>query len=292
MLPLNHQCDYHMHSTASDGALTPVELMQLAAEKGILELALTDHDTFAGLSDARLAAEEFGLRLLDGMEFSCNWKGMTIHLVALWPQGLTDQALQLAKVQEKNRWLRAEKIIEKLAKAGIPLHLEQVVAQAGGRVPGRPHFAQVLVEQGWVKNHGQAFRRLLGAGKIGDVKNHWMEMDLALAALLESEAFTILAHPLRYKLTRSKRVRLIQAFAAAGGQALELVSGRQDVAQTASLQKLAKELDLKLSWGSDFHAPGPACPAPGNFAALPAACQPLSQLLACNHQESLYESVL
>ncbi|SFC40446.1 hypothetical protein SAMN05660443_2541 [Marinospirillum celere] len=280
MFPLSHQCDYHLHSTASDGALPPAAVMHLAAEQGIRELALTDHDTFAGLSEARLAAQELNLTLIEGMEFSCNWQGMTIHLVALWPQGVTASAQELAAVQEQNRWQRAKRILEKLARAGIPLTLDEIVEKAGGRVPGRPHFAQVLVEQGHVKNHGQAFRKFLGAGKIGDVKSHWLEMDAALEDLLATEAFCILAHPLRYKLTRSKRVRLIKAFAAAGGQAMELVSGRQDVAQTASLLKLAEELGLKLSWGSDFHAPGPACPAPGNFAALPAACRPLSQLLA------------
>lgn len=276
----NYQCDYHMHSTASDGALSPTELLTFAAEQGIRELALTDHDTFAGLQEARAVAADLQIQLLEGMEFSCVWKGMTIHLVALWPEGLSDQAWEVERLQEKARWSRAEKILEKLAKAGIHLTLDEVVAQAGGRVPGRPHFAACLIAGGHVKDQGQAFRKLLGAGKLGDVKNHWLELSDALPLLISAGAFCSLAHPLRYKLTRSKRVRLIEAFAAAGGQGLEAVSGRQDVAQTASLLNLAKVLNLKLSWGSDFHAPGPACPAPGAYANLPSACQPLSQFLA------------
>ncbi len=271
-------CDYHLHSTASDGGLSPRDLVSLAATQGVQELALTDHDTFAGLPEARLAAHELGLHLIEGMEFSCNWKGMTIHLVALWPQGLTAAAEALASRQEQNRWLRAEKILERLAKANLPLQLTEVVAFSGGRVPGRPHFAQALIAKGWVKDQSQAFRKLLGAGKLGDVKNLWPELDEALVQLRAAGAFCCLAHPLRYKLTRSKRVRLINAFAAAGGQGIEVVSGRQDVAQTASLLKLAAELNLQLSWGSDFHSPGPACPAPGAFAQLPSQCQPLSQL--------------
>lgn len=276
----NYQCDYHMHSTASDGALSPTELLNLAAEKGLKELALTDHDTFAGLQEARLVAEELQLRLLEGMEFSCSWKGINIHLVALWPQGLSAEAWAVERQQEAARWRRAERIIERLSKAKLDITLDEVVAQAGGRVPGRPHFAACLVAKGYVKDTGQAFRKLLGAGKLGDVKNHWLELDAALSLLLAAGAFCSLAHPLRYKLTRSKRVRLVEAFAAAGGQGIEAVSGRQDVAQTASMISLAKSLGLQLSWGSDFHAPGPACPAPGVFARLPEACQPLSQCLA------------
>lgn len=276
----NYQCDYHMHSTASDGALSPTELLNLAAEKGLHELALTDHDTFAGLQEARAVAKGLQLRLLEGMEFSCAWKGMTVHLVALWPQGLNEAAWEIERLQEQARWSRAKKILEKLAKAKVFLTLDEVVAEAGGRVPGRPHFAACLVAKGYVKDSAQAFRKLLGAGKLGDVKNHWLDLSEALPLLLSAGAFCSLAHPLRYKLTRSKRVRLIEAFAAAGGQAVEAVSGRQDVAQTASLLNLATALNLQLSWGSDFHAPGPACPAPGAYATLPSACQPLSQLLA------------
>ncbi|WP_114417220.1 PHP domain-containing protein [Marinospirillum perlucidum] len=274
------QCDYHMHSTASDGALSPTELLHLAADKGVQELALTDHDTFAGLQEARAVARTLELTLLEGMEFSCAWKGITIHLVTLWPQGLTETAREVAVIQEKARWQRAEKIIEKLSKARIQLELDEVVEAAGGRVPGRPHFARSLVERGYVKDQGQAFRKLLGAGKLGDVKNHWLEIDEAVPLLKDAGGWCILAHPLRYKLTRSKRVRLVQAFAAAGGQGVEVVSGRQDQNQTASMLKLAEELNLLPSWGSDFHAPGPACPFPGCFARIPAACQPLSEVFA------------
>lgn len=274
----NHECDYHMHSTASDGALTPSQLMAVVAEQGLKEVALTDHDTFNGIAEAQLAADSLGVRLIAGMEFSCSWQGITLHLVALWPQGLTAAAHALAEQQRLARWGRAEKIIQRLSKTPVPLELEKVVKLAQGGVPGRPHFAQAMVDAGHVTNHSQAFRKWLGSGKIGDIKNYWLPLEESLANLTASGAWVSLAHPNYYKLTRSKRKRLLEVFQAAGGQAVEVVSGQQDPQQTLSLLRMAQELNLALSWGSDFHKHGIICPAPGRYARLPDACQPLSQL--------------
>ncbi len=274
----SQQCDYHMHSTASDGSLSPTELMAFAAEQGLKELALTDHDTFDGLAEASIAAEQQGIRLVSGMEFSCSWLGITIHLVALWPQGLTAAAHNLAAAQGKARWSRAEQIIQRLAKTTAPLELDEVLKYSAGGVPGRPHFAEAMVAAGYVTNPSQAFRKWLGSGKLGDIKNHWKPLAEAVPWLVEAGAFVSLAHPQYYKLTRSKRKRLIVAFAEAGGQAIEVVSGQQDPQQTLSLMRLAEELELKLTWGSDFHSPGIICPAPGRYAALPEACVPISQV--------------
>lgn len=273
----SHTCDYHMHSTASDGALSPTELLTLAAERGLTEIALTDHDTFAGLEEARAAAQARGIRLLDGMEFSCVWSGMTIHLVALWLQGLNEGAQQVADVQEKARWRRAELIAEKLQKAGYPIALQQAIDKAGGHVPGRPHFAACLVEAGHFSDESQAFRKLLGSGKLCDVKNHWLPLTESVALLNAAGAVVIMAHPLRYKLTLSKRLRLLDTFTEAGGWGVEVVSGLQDTQQTASMLKYAETRQLVPSWGSDFHKSITNCYHPGHFSALPDACQPLSR---------------
>ncbi len=275
---LIQECDYHMHSTASDGSLSPTALMVFAAEQGIKELALTDHDTFDGVAEATIAAKQQGIRLIPAMEFSCSWQGITIHLVALWPAGLNPAAHDLAEAQRKARWSRAEQIIERLAKTSAPLELETVLKYSNGGVPGRPHFAEAMVAAGYVTNHSQAFRKWLGSGKLGDIKGHWKLLSDAVPWLVETGAFVSLAHPQYYKLTRSKRKRLIVAFAEAGGHAVEVVSGQQDPQQTQSLLRLTEELQLKLTWGSDFHHLGIVCPAPGRYAALPNACIPLSQV--------------
>ena len=122
---LASQCDYHLHSSASDGDLAPVALVNLAAERGLKEIALTDHDTFAGWDEAKQAADALDLRLWPAMEFSCCWRGATIHLVALWPQGLSAAALAVAEAQTQARWQRAGQIIKKLARVGVQLTLDE-----------------------------------------------------------------------------------------------------------------------------------------------------------------------
>lgn len=276
---LNTQCDYHMHSTASDGSLSPTQLVTLAAQQGLQELALTDHDTFNGLAEAQQTATQLGLRLITGMEMSCVWQGVTVHLVALWPQGLNAAAQALAQAQEQARWQRAHTLVERLAKTPAPVSLEQVLEHSAGGVPGRPHFAAAMVAAGYATNPSQAFRKWLGNGKVGDVKSSWPDLTAAVTALLQAQAFISLAHPNYYNLTRSKRKRLIHAFASAGGQGLEVVNGKQDPQLTLSLVRMALELNLHPTWGSDFHHPGIISPHPGAYAPLPEACIPLSLVL-------------
>lgn len=276
------QCDYHLHSTASDGKLSPQEVVQLAAAQGIKELALTDHDTFAGVEAAQAEAAKHQIHLIPGLEFSTSWQGVGVHLVALWPQGLSAAAHQLEEEQQSLRWQRAERILHKLSRTPAKLTQAEVLQQSQGQVPGRPHFAQAMVEKGLVADQNTAFKKWLGSGKLGDIKNFWLELEDALARLKATGAFVSLAHPWHYKLTLSKRKRLLTAFTQAGGKGVEVVSGRQPQEKTASLVKLAAELNLHLTWGSDFHFQGSYCQAPGDFSPLPAACQPLSQLLASN----------
>lgn len=270
--------DYHLHSTASDGKLSPAQVVELAAQQGLHELALTDHDTFAGVAEAQAVAQKLGLTFFTGMEFSTSWQGVGIHLVALWPQGLTPEAEQLAHKQEELRWQRADKLLARLSKTPVALTKEEVLAVSGGQVPGRPHFAQAMLAKGLVKTENLAFKKWLGSGKLGDIKNFWLELDDALLKLKQAGAFVSLAHPWQYKLTLSKRKRLLQAFVEAGGDAVEVVSGRQIPSQTSSLAQLAQELGLKFTWGSDFHQQGNYCRAPGDFSSLPADCQILSQV--------------
>lgn len=275
------ECDYHLHSTASDGKLSPQAVIQLAAQQGIKELALTDHDTFAGIAEAQQEAKKQQINLIAGLEFSTSWQGGGIHLVCLWPQGLTAQAYALEEEQQSLRWQRADRILHKLSRTPAKLTKEEVLHQSQEQAPGRPHFAQAMVAKGIVSDQNTAFKKWLGSGKIGDIKNFWTELEKAVTKLKAAGAFVSLAHPWHYKLTLSKRKRLLTSFTQAGGDAVEVVSGRQQQEKTASLKKLAAELDLHLTWGSDFHYPGNYCQAPGDFSSLPSNCQPLSNWLNC-----------
>lgn len=252
--------DLHCHSTASDGILTPRELVLRAHEQGVKTLALTDHDTTEGLAEAHQAAKEVGIHLINGIELSCVWGGTTIHILG-YDFALDDPAITaVTDTLHKGRWLRSEEISRRLAAKGIPGALEgaQAIQAALGNsnnAPARPHFAQFLVSAGHVRDHTEAFRKWLGAGKIGDVKQHWPTFEETMASLAQAKALISLAHLYHYKFTRTKRRRLVQDFVNAGGHALEVVNGLQPAEQVGTLSILAREFNLKVTAGSDFHLP-------------------------------------
>ncbi|MNE09454.1 hypothetical protein D3C76_504860 [compost metagenome] len=253
--------DLHCHSTASDGALAPSVVVARAFENGVRVLALTDHDTLEGQVEARTTALSLGMQWVSGVEMSCTWGGATIHVLGY---GFALDAPPLVAAIEQlhhGRWLRAEEISRRLALKGMPGSLEGARAiQQGlgdsGNAPARPHFADFLVNSGYVKDRAEAFRKWLGAGKLGDVKQHWPTLEDTVDTLRQAGAWVSLAHPMHYDFTRSKRRKLIADYIQAGGQAIEVVNGMQPAEQVGSLSILAREFGLLVSAGSDFHAPG------------------------------------
>lgn len=252
--------DLHCHSTASDGALTPSALVERAHARGIRLLALTDHDTLKGIPEARAAGQQLGVELVNGIELSCSWNNTTIHVLG-YDFALDAPALNaLVQQLQDGRWQRAHKIAERLASKGMPNCLEgarAVQAELGEdeQPPARPHFAEHLVRAGHVRTHNEAFNKWLGAGKLGDVKQFWPEFGEVMQVLRESEAWISLAHPYHYNFTRSKRRRLVQDFKEQGGHALEVSNGLQPPEQVGTLAVMAREFNLEISAGSDFHAP-------------------------------------
>ncbi len=253
--------DLHCHSSASDGALTPSILVARAHERGIQTLALTDHDTLEGLPEARHTAQTLGLRLINGVELSCCWAGMTIHVLGYDFAADAPALLQAITSLHEGRWQRAKTIAERLARHGMPGSFEgaRAIQQELGdsnNAPARPHFAEYLVRAGHVRDRLEAFRKWLGAGRIGDIKHHWPSLEQTISTLRDAGAWISLAHPYQYDMSNSKRRRLITQFTHAGGQALEVANGMQAAEQIGVLANLTREFGLLASAGSDFHAPG------------------------------------
>lgn len=266
--------DLHMHSTASDGALTPTQLVTLCAERGLTHMALTDHDTMDGVAEAGQAAASAGVCLLPGCELSTRWQGINIHMVALMPGGLQGPLVEGLIHQREARIKRADVIAERLEKAGLTDALAKAREQAGSDRPlGRPDFARAMVADGMVADWASAFKRFLGSGKKGDVKAHWPEISDAVGWVVASGGVAVLAHPLRHGLTRRKRGLLMDTFQAAGGQAVELVSGHQNPDSTRDLARQLVERELYASMGSDFHFPGSHA-APGSMSLIPRTAAP------------------
>ncbi|MCH4562044.1 PHP domain-containing protein [Halomonas sp. EGI 63088] len=266
--------DLHMHSTASDGALPPADVVALCKARGLTHMALTDHDTMAGIEEARVAAEREGIRLLPGTELSTRWAGINIHVVGLLPKGAKGSLVEGLEAQAVAREARAELIAQRMETLGLENALSRAREQAGSPRPlGRPDFARALVAAGLVPDVATAFRKHLGNGKAGDVKAHWPELAEAVGWILDAGGVAVLAHPLRHGLTRRKRGLLLDAFRAAGGQAAELVSGFQNPDATRDLARQLQERDLYASVGSDFHFPGGHL-APGSMSPVPRTATP------------------
>ena len=265
--------DLHTHSNCSDGTLSPNELLAEAAAKGITLFAITDHDTLKAYESALNIPQ--GISLIHGLEFSTTWNKIGVHIVGL------NVALDSTDLQEgvarqtESRELRAALIAEKLEKLGIENPLQGARKFAPGNYLGRPHFAQYLVEVGAAKNLNQAFKRYLGKGKPGDIKQHWAAMGQIIDWIKTSGGTAVLAHPLKYKLTVTRLKALVDNFVALGGEAIEVVSGLQHPSETQLLANLCSQKNLLASSGSDFHSlqqgwGGLACQS-----ALPTQCTPV-----------------
>ena len=260
--------DFHTHTAASDGALSPRDLVALARERKVGMLAITDHDTVAGyLAAARvLEAEQHGaqeLQLIPGVEFSCRWSGTTIHILGLGmdcKHSAMQEGLELLNVARRER---GKKIAQRLEALGFAGALDGALTEAGDSQLGRPHFSAWMLAQGHVADHNQAFYKYLGQGKTGDVKAFWPELAQVVNWIVAAGGVAVIAHPLKYKFTRMKLRRLVIDFIAAGGEGIEISSGHQTKDQFAQLRRLAVEFSLEVSVGSDYHRDGPYNPQPG-----------------------------
>lgn len=267
--------DLHTHTTASDGMLTPAQLIHCAREHGVRVLAITDHDSVAAFDD--LDGVEAGLTLIPGIEWSCRWRRLEIHIVGLRIRPHDPQLQAAIAGQQRVRRERAGRIAGKLEQLGVTEPLAGAERQAGKRTVGRPHFARHMVASGFVRDVSQAFSKYLGAGKPAHCRTEWPAMQQAIAWTHAAGGVAVLAHPAAYKLTRTRLEELLTDFRTAGGDAMEVVSGQQTRQITDQLSGLCRRHGLLASCGSDYHRSGPGLAEPGAFLDLPTACRPVWQ---------------
>lgn len=266
--------DLHSHTTGSDGKLPLSELIALAHEKGVKALAITDHDRVFLPEEAEALSSP--VTLISGTELSCTWAKQTIHVVGVnFPQTQAAPLLEHCQEISLGRARRAMMIAEKLEKLGMKGAYEGALAQADGGQIGRPHFARWMLEQGHIKDMSTAFKRFLGAGKVGDIKTEWPTLAVAVHAIVAAGGTPVLAHPKQYKMTNTKLRALIQDFVHAGGKAIEVSNGFQPSDQVRYLVELANAAGLLCSAGSDFHGPQSPYHFPGGYSALPADAVPV-----------------
>ncbi|MEH6826222.1 MAG: PHP domain-containing protein [Motiliproteus sp.] len=247
--------DLHSHTTASDGGLSPAALVQMAAAKGLQYLAITDHDTCAGLDEARAAAQPLGVGVVAGIELSTTWANSGIHVVGLGIDDKHPAMLEAVAEQADARALRSVEIDQQLEQRGMPGVMVRARQFASGESLGRPHFARAMVELGYVDSEPEAFDRFLGSKRPGDVRCHWPSMAKVVGWIVAAGGIAVIAHPLKYDLNWTRLRLMLADFVAAGGGGLEVSYGGENPNRVIDLVRLAQHFKLKMSVGSDFHRP-------------------------------------
>jgi predicted metal-dependent phosphoesterase TrpH len=273
--------DLHCHSVVSDGTLTPEALAQRAKANGVELWALTDHDEIGGLARAAVAAQAEGLHFLTGVEISVTFIGHTVHIVGLGFDA-NDKALIAGLQQTRGgRGQRAKDMAEGLAKVGINGAYEGALKFAGNHdLISRTHFARFLVETKVCKDTYEVFRKYLTEGKPGFVEHRWATLKDAVTWITQAGGIAVIAHPARYKFSTNEEYALFTEFKAHGGQGVEVITGSHTPAEYLSYADTAREFDLAVSRGSDFHSPDESHTELGTLPFLPGTLKPVWELLA------------
>lgn len=247
--------DLHVHTTASDGQFSPSQIIQMAVDKGLSRIAITDHDTAAGLEEAKAAAQELKINFVAGTELNISFPTGEFHLLGL---GFTHISPSLNEIFEdlvKSRQERNENIISKMQKDGIQISLEEVQKDYPDTILGRPHFAAELVKKKVVKNRQMAFDKYLAKGRPWYVDRVGANLDQAIVAIKESGGVPVVAHPMSLYLSWGKLPETLQNFYERGVAGIEAYHPGARMTECLRLEELARKIGLFVTAGSDFHGP-------------------------------------
>ncbi|WP_317366549.1 PHP domain-containing protein [uncultured Tyzzerella sp.] len=245
--------DLHTHSTYSDGTYSPKDLIELAYKNGIKAIAITDHDTIEGISYAKEKAKELNIELINGVEFSANYKGIEIHILGYFLDITNKNLLNLLKDLEKTRNKRNLELIEKLNNIGLDISFDYVKSLSGSGLITKAHFATALVKKGYAKTRNDAFSLYLGKGKPAYVQRVLISYKDAINFIHNANGISVLAHPIIYKLSEMDLELAIKDLKHSGLNGIECYYPSNTLKQTNFLLSLAKKYNLKVTGGSDFH---------------------------------------
>ncbi len=244
-----NRIDLHSHTTASDGALSPSELVQKAHSVGITVLAITDHDTVEGLDEARSEAEKLGIRIVPGVEFGIEVGGTEVHMLGYLFDDKDPVLLEKLGELQNGRLNRGKKMVDKLRALGINITWSQVAEIAGDGSIGRPHVAQALIEGGYASTIDEAFKKYISRGRPAFVERAHLTLEECIDLVHQAGGVAVLAHPTFVKDVERVLPRLVEA----GLDGIETYYGRYTEETIASIKKLAKKHNLVTTGGSDFH---------------------------------------
>ena len=246
--------DLHTHSTASDGTMSPTELIEYAKEKDLEALALTDHDTIGGLQEAISAGDKFGIEVVPGIEISAEYPDSTLHILGYYIDFKNKEFLKNISILQKARTERNPKIAKKLQAIGINISFEEIVEEAGTGLVGRPHFAQVLLKKGYVKNTKEAFDKYLKKGAPAYEDKFRFPPGEAISHIIKAGGIPVLAHPSTLNCrTNSDLESFVSEMIKYGLRGIETYYAEHSHSQIKLFKHIAEKHNLILTGGTDFH---------------------------------------
>lgn len=274
--------DFHCHSCVSDGLLPPEVVARRAAANGVDCWALTDHDDLAGLEIARATAEEVGMRFVNGVEISIEWRQVPIHVVGLGFDAAHPVLREGLENLRQGRLERARRMGDALAAIGIPGVFEGALTYVTNpNLISRAHFARYLVAQGIARDVGSVFQHYLTPGKPGYVDHRWATLEDAVGWITAAGGVAVVAHPGRYKtLSNADMRRFLDDFKDVGGQAIEVTCGSHSPDHVLHFARIARHYAFHASRGSDFHGPEESYVDLGRLPQLPQDLKPVWRLFS------------
>jgi predicted metal-dependent phosphoesterase TrpH len=249
------EIDLHIHTTASDGMLTPSQVVRLAKERNLKAIAITDHDSIDGVREALDQGRRVSLEVIPGVEISANSKAGNLHLLGYYVQtehGILKEKLDRLK---QARSERNPNIVRKLNALGVDISYPEVIQVSGGGQVGRPHFARVLRDKRYVRTIDEAFDRYLGQGAPAYVDKFRFDVKEGIEIVSKAGGVPVLAHPYSLNCTAEDLEEMVSALARDGLKGIEAFYPDHTPKQTAHYQRLAEKLDLVTTGGADFHGP-------------------------------------
>ncbi len=246
--------DLHTHTTASDGSYSPRDLVKLAISEGLQAVAITDHDTIAGNQEALEAGAEFGLEVVPGVEISADTPFGSTHIVGIFIDPADEKMESILQGLREFRGERNRKMVLKLQELDIDISMDELLAEAGGDLVGRPHFAALLHRKGYVNSYQQAFYKYLKAGGEAYLDKKRLPADEAIAMIRDAGGTSILAHPVvlrkRDEINLEKNIAYLAGF---GLQGIEVYYSDHGSGDEALFKSIANRYNLLVSGGTDFH---------------------------------------
>ncbi|NLY42425.1 MAG: PHP domain-containing protein [Clostridiaceae bacterium] len=244
--------DLHVHTTASDGSFSPAQIVQYAVERKLAAIAITDHDTVAGVKEAVEQGKKQNIEVVPGVEISVSFES-EMHILGYF---IDINCLPLIQTLERLKVYRDQRnplILKKLNQAGIPITMQEVEQKAGGKIVGRPHIAAVLVDKGYVKSTSEAFEKFLGQSRIAYVEKKKVTPQEGIELIKKAGGLAVLAHPIYLVRNGYNLEEVLKELMSYGLDGVEAHYSEHSEAETTQFIELAEKYNLLITGGSDFH---------------------------------------